>query len=692
MKKKFMVFARVVFLFITALIIAVVVALSQIDMNKLRDTIVGVLRDSTNLPIEISGDISWRLSLRPNVTLQNITVPNKPNAKHKNIIEVDTIDVRFDLISLFRDRPTIQRVRANDIKVYLDKDSKGNFVLPVPKDEKKPSDTSDAETAETISEYPFVDPGLGGLDINKLDVYIDGERYSLGRMNFRYVNFSKNQEYRGWFKLGENVIPFIISFSKYDEEHSVYPARFAFSSNGDALVVNVSLDKETKMPTDFTITGDIPDVQPVGNLLNLKFPKMPAVHISIDGRLDENKLTLRKSSMNVRNSDIDFSGFINWGKKNPGMKLNISAKKINLLELFPEIYGGSSAPKNRELNVFKDMPLGGKYLYNRNIELNVDLGQLIVYRNLHLDKLKLNARVRGSDLRVSTSTKFADGNVVAAISGIIESNGKLDLEMGGYGQNVVIGKILEQIHTDDFISGLPIDFAVYLQAYGSDMSEIMSTVTGPIRLYSTEAGYAHSELVAYMYGQDFLTNLRHSIQDMFTEDKKYDQMTIKKLAINLKLRDGLAETHNGIAIETNAINIMLDGHIDLGAEELQLALTTIPVRGIKLSLSGNLVNTMVVTGNLAEPDISISGAAVAGKAISATGLGLLLAPFTGGIGFVAGAGVGLLAGDLLENWLADEHPCETALDQGAPVRRGDPEWLAVPAKDLADAVINMGRE
>ena len=59
---------------------------------------------------------------------------------------------------------------------------------------------------------------------------------------------------------------------------------------------------------------------------------------------------------------------------------------------------------------------------------------------------------------------------------------------------------------------------------------------------------------------------------------------------------------------------------------------------------------------------------------------------------MAGAGVGLLAGDLLENWLADDHPCETALNEGAPVRRDDPEWLSVPAKDLADAVINMGKK
>ena len=81
---------------------------------------------------------------------------------------------------------------------------------------------------------------------------------------------------------------------------------------------------------------------------------------------------------------------------------------------------------------------------------------------------------------------------------------------------------------------------------------------------------------------------------------------------------------------------------------------------------------------------------MAGKVASATGLGLLLAPFTGGIGLVAGAGVGLIAGDLLENWLADVHPCETAMERGAPLYRDDPEWMGRPMTELIDGVLLQG--
>ena len=164
------------------------------------------------------------------------------------------------------------------------------------------------------------------------------------------------------------------------------------------------------------------------------------------------------------------------------------------------------------------------------------------------------------------------------------------------------------------------------------------------------------------------------------------------MALNTKLRAGVAETQNGAAIETNAINVRVAGNLDLGGESMKLSLTTVPVRGLKLSLTGNVVNSMEVTGNLAEPDVRISGAALAGKVASATGIGLLLAPFTGGLSVVAGAGVGLLAGDLLENWLADGTPCETALARGAPAMRDDPEWMNFSMEELLESVMNKNQK
>lgn len=683
-RTKFLIIARAIFLFFAVFAVAVVVALSKIDTNSLRENILGILRSSTGMPVEIAGDVSWKLSLRPHVVINKITVPNAPGEKHKNLFEADTLEVRLNLLSLFRNRPTIQHVRIKNGKLFWN----DNINSENNKDDKN------ADTAESVAqgdvqkpEYPFMDPGLGGIDVVNFEINVDDEKYFLPRVNIRAGNFEKNREYRGWIKLKKNVIPFILSFDKYNAERKVYPVKFAFSSEGDTLIANIALEGTSKIPIDFIIKGDIPDARPIGDMLNIELPKMPEIKVNISGGLGHSKVTVHKSSISVRGSDINFSGALDWSKKRLNMTANISAKKINLMELFPEIYGSTPHLGKYKPNVFKGMPLYGKYLHDTNAVVNIDVGQMIVYRKLSLNKMKVNASVRDAVLRIDANVVFADGNVTAAINGDINADGRMNLEMGGVGRGIVMGTLLEQINTNDFISELPIDFEMYVRASGIDMSEVMHTINGPVRVYSAAGGYAHSDLVAYMYGTDFLTSLQQNIHDLFASKKKYDQMKIHCMATNLKLRNGLIETRNGVAVETNAINVMLDGSLDLGREKMSMSLTTIPVRGLKLSITGNVVNTIAITGNLAEPDIKISGAAVAGKALSATGLGLLLAPFTGGLGLVAGAGVGLLAGDLLENWLADDHPCKTALKKGAPARRDDPEWLDEPVLELANGVI-----
>lgn len=680
-KNKFFVIARVVFLFFVVLFIAVVVALSQMDMSVIKNNLLGVLRSSTGMQVEILGDVSWKFSLRPRVTMHDVVIPGATD--DKNLFDAKTVDVRLNLISLFTNRPAIQRVAVRDATIYIDKDETGKYFW------EKTGPTADSgESGDSPKpEYPFVDPGLGALGISNLTVYCGGEKYLLPRMSVRYVNRADTREYNGWINPGSSTIPFIISFDKYNAERRVYPVKIAFASDGDALIANVALEGTSKIPIDFIIKGDIPDVRPIGELLKIDMPKMPAIKVNIAGGLGHSKLTIHKSSVSVRGSDITLSGVLDWSKSKPEINVNISSKRINLLELFPELYGSLDL-QGRELNVFHDMPLYGEYLYNNQISLNVNFDKLIVYRNLSLDNMKLKINARDAKLRVDADTGFAGGNIIAAINGDVSESGVISAEMGGIGKNITIGTLMDQINIRDFISDLPLDFEMYVTASGTDMSKIMKTITGPIRLYSVGQGWAHSELVAYMYGTDFLTTLRHSIQDMFSSKKKYNQMTIKAVAANLKLRDGVIETQNGVAIETNAINIMLDGTVNLGKETLKLSLTTIPVRGIKLSISGNVVNTITITGNLAEPDIKISGAAIAGKALSATGLGLLLAPFTGGLGLVAGAGVGLIAGDLLTNWLADDHPCETALKRGAPTKKADPEWMDLSPLTLAEGVID----
>ena len=149
---------RVLGLFLGGLAAAVVIVLSQIDLDSLRGNVVSVLRDSTGLPIEINGAVSWKFSLRPQVELNDVRIKNADWAKHKEAFKANKIDVTLNLISLFRDRPTIQKVVVYDAAVCVEKNANGEYSVA---SSKKPYTQDSLTSGEkvVIEKYPIRELG-----------------------------------------------------------------------------------------------------------------------------------------------------------------------------------------------------------------------------------------------------------------------------------------------------------------------------------------------------------------------------------------------------------------------------------------------------------------------------------------------------------------------------------------------------
>lgn len=676
---------RSIFLFFMGLIVACVVALHQIDLENLRGNILGALRDSLNVPIEIDGNMSWHFSLRPEIEFNDVRIPNADWAKNKNLFSASKIDVRLDLLSLFKPKPVIRYIKIYDVKINLEKNKSGQNSIVLYNDENVAKPGNEPYTEDkSVEKYPFQAMPFSGLEIQNITANIYGDEYKLTSFGIHnHMNHGK-LEYTGWVKPYKKNMPYVVKFSEYDSVRAVYPVQIAFATGGDAFIADITLDGDNKLPRDFALHGEIPNLQKSGDWFNIDTIKLPGLKVNVAGVLGNKKITFSKSSVAIGASEVTFAGSYDWGRNVPVLKAKILSGNINLYKSFPDWFGVGKVwvHPDRELNVFHDMPLAGKVLYNMDADVDINLNHFIVYRGLDLSNLKLKVLVQNHSLRADAKIDIASGEVDAVIVADIDENGVYTAQAAALGKNVYVGDILKQIRINDIMSGLPLDVKLYVKAHGSDMSQLMQTITGPVIVYSTDKGFAHSDLVEYMYGGDFLTSLRHNVEDLFTGSKR-DMIEIDGAVANVKLRNGLIETKNGVAVETHVINMRLAGTLDLGKENIQLSLATVPVRGLKLSLSGNLVNALQISGNLAEPDFKISGGAIAGKVGSAVGLGLLLSPLTGGLSIAGGLVAGLLAGDLLEGWLADDNPYKTAMEKGAPPKRDDPQWFRQSIDDLA---------
>lgn len=686
--KRYLWLLRAIFLSVMGLLVAFGIALHQVNLESLRGNILSVLRDSINMPVEIDGKISWKFSLRPQIELNNVRIPNADWAKQKNLFSAEKIDVRLDLFSLFSSKPVLRYIRVHNAKIMLEKNESGENSVVYNKSETPENQPDTAQSS--VKKYPFESLPFSGLTVQNISANIYGDKYTFKSFSVRNHTGKSKMEYSGWVNPGNVNLPFVIKFSEYNSERKIYPVQIAFSTGAEALIADVALEGTSKAPIDFIVRGDIVDIRQTGKWFYVDILKLPKIKVNIVGGFDRRKISFRKSSVTVGDSVLSFSGTYDWSKNIPVINAKVSSNYIDIYKSFPEWFGAGQSwvhPK-RELNVFKDMPLFGKFLYGVTANIEVNLKQFIPYRALALSDLVIKANVENHKLRADANLKMASGDMLVGLDADIDENGVYTVKAAADCEHLYIGEILKQVYVHKIISGLPVNIDFYLEARGADMSQIMKTITGPVMVYSVDRGYAHADLVEYMYGGDFLTSLRQNVEDLFSGDNKHDMIEISGAIANVKLRKGLIETENGVAVETKAINVRLAGTLDLGKEKIQMSVATVPVRGLKISLSGNLVNALQISGNLAEPDFKISGGAIVGKVGSAVGLGLLLAPLTGGLSIAGGFVAGLLAGDLLENWLADDHPYKTAKKKGAPLKRGDPDWFNKPIASLQNLVLH----
>ena len=89
-KNLFFTIARIVSIFFMGMVVAVVIALSQVNLETLRGDILGILRGATGLDIEIDGAVSWKFSLRPRIELHQVRVRNADWARHEYAFSAET--------------------------------------------------------------------------------------------------------------------------------------------------------------------------------------------------------------------------------------------------------------------------------------------------------------------------------------------------------------------------------------------------------------------------------------------------------------------------------------------------------------------------------------------------------------------------------------------------------------------------
>jgi uncharacterized protein involved in outer membrane biogenesis len=690
-RKTFIHLARIIFVFFAGLAVAAGIALSQLDVNSLKSDVAAVLESAAGMPVEINGELSWKLSLRPEIRIVDVRIKNKPWAGHKYALAVPEMLVQLNLISILRGSPAIQSIKMLRPVANIEENGKGELSVDLrqaPREIKIPQ-------AIRKSEYPFeLDIGVGSIELEKPEFFFiapSGVRtFAPDSLKISMHEKNGSMDFTGVVAESGAKYPFTLSFLKYDRSAEVYPVRVAIAGNVFPLAASVHLDSN-KMPASLTLEGRIENLPALGESFGIFLPKIAPSNVNISASFGKKHIAVKKFSAKSKQSDFNISGKYDFAGEKPKIYLNVKSDNFNLDEFFTDLYKDGERRRvrpDRPLNVFRDIPLFGEILPKLDAELDINVRRLAVYMDMSIQNIVAGANAKDGIAVVSTNSDFMGGNVRTKLRVRADDDGTLHARAAGIGRGVIVGDILASVGERNFISDLPANFDFYMRASGRELADVVKTATGLARVSSNAGGYAHEEMVELLYGRDFLTSVKESVEGMFRGRKKNSQMRIYCAAANLKIRNGRVEMDKNAAVQTRIVNMRMTGGVDFGNERMDVALHTTPVDGLKLSISGNFVNSIRFTGSLAEPELKLNGDAVSRK-IAATGVGLAVGALTGGMGLLVGAGVGLVGSEMLDNWTADDSPCRTVMKSGAPVsEKNDPAFMSQPVDKLAEHFIN----
>ena len=288
---------------------------------------------------------------------------------------------------------------------------------------------------------------------------------------------------------------------------------------------------------------------------------------------------------------------------------------------------------------FGDKPLPLDYLPNGNGTLNVDIAQLVLPSKVVLNKVAMLARLTPQQIDIPRATFRLGNGQFDGSARIGNLQGSPSWAFKGQASGFTLEQLLASTNSKGKVSGGDMRAAFNLTSSGKSPHQIASSLNGQSQITIGSARLASSFM---NQGGDVLISLFDAINPM---RKKSNETTLECAVAYLPVKNGLVTVRDSIGIETDRLNIVLAGAVNLGSEQINLAFYPKEKSGLTAGL--DLASLVRLQGSLVKPQVGINKEAAVNQALK-LGLGFL----TGGASIVA---------QNAEGMMNKPHPCREAM-------------------------------
>ncbi|MBL6946435.1 MAG: AsmA family protein [Rhodospirillales bacterium] len=667
-----------------------VAILKSMDFNAYRDLIAEKVEEATGRKVVIAGDLDLRISLTPSLRLEGVSLANAPWGAQPEMLKLGRLEAEVDLMPLLSGEARVTRVFLSGVEIALEIDKQGrpNWQFET----KEPSVDAGAAEAEGATRLPITPVVKNVIFENVKLSFSDaasGQSFEtvLHELTVRSEGAGSPVALRGKGKFGEAPYEFDGNMGAFAAllGGESFPIAFQASAFGARIGVEGAVGKPLEgTGIDMGVTLDFPDIasslQAVADVLPaLKGAAVPALPLKISARASQTKSGYALDELNVAigKSDLTGAASVDIVGARPSLSAELNSKRFDVAAILDAMPAAESpaesakagAAKNdgKPKRVFPAVPLSLEGLGAADANVSLKIGEVILPGGLGLQNTVVTVVLEKGRLKISPfNTMIADGTIDGQVT-LDASGSKAALNTTIKGDDVVAGRLLEQLQMSDLMEGGKIDIDIGLKGSGGSVAQLMAGLNGE---FMVEVGEGKLRTAALdLAGADVLMQLVDALNPA-GEKKNYSILSCA--VVRFKIKNGVAKAENGIAIETDRMNVVGGGTVDLGKETLDLAVKPEAKEGVGINLSGALAGLVRVKGTLAEPSVGLDEI---GAAKTAASVGAALA--TGGLSILGEA--------LISGATRDEHPCLTALGKAPPPKAakktgGSTQSAPAPAK------------
>ena len=609
---------------IAALLIGIAYLSTLISPTKLTQLLVMEVREATGRELTIAGPVRLGFFPKIAVSAEQVSLSNAAWAKSPQMASLEKVALEISLLPLLSGRIEVNSIQLAGLTLNLETNAKGdgNWVMG-------DATLSGSKTSQPASSTPQANPPKVSSDADAADrntVLIENLNLINGQIRYQAS--------------GAAVTSYGIS-------------RLSMQKSGSDTVISADVKQDTLA---IAIKGKMTSIREVMRSIGAEAID---VHFDFEVALGGKPTQLKGTAalnpskpsqfdVSFKASELDLSAIPAFASPKSStasvpIKPTSVASSANTAatKVLNTIAPPSQAPAAARAaeRFFSDTPLPLDDLPNGNGTLNVDIAQLVLPSKVVLKKVAMLVRLSPQQIDVPKAAFQLGNGQFDGSARIANTQSSPNWSFKGQASGFTLEQLLASTDSKGKVSGGDMRAAFNFTSSGMSPHQIASSLNGQSQITIGSARLASSFM---NQGGDVFITLFDAINPM---RKKSNQTTLECAVAYLPVKNGVVTVRDSIGVETDRLNIVLAGSVNLNSEQINLAVYPKEKSGLTAGL--DLASLVRLQGSLAKPQVGINKEAAVSQAL-ALGLGFL----TGGASIVAQNAEGVMH---------KPHPCREAM-------------------------------